>query len=96
MIRLEFTIADVDYDALAELLVPRLKQSATFGAMLPGGVTTDLVKRWLATLSREKKEQLTVELLNANREKLMGKAGVLLQQQGLSLNIVEAKASRIK
>lgn len=96
MIKLEFVIDEVNYDRVAELLVPMLQKSSTFGGMLPGGATTDLVKRWLNTLSQEKKEQLAVELLNANREKLMAKATQLLAEQGMPLRIAEAKVSRVK
>lgn len=96
MIKLEFLIDEVNYDRLAELLVPMLQKSSTFGGMLPGGATTELVKRWLSTLSQEKKEQLTVELLNANREKLMGKAAGLLAEQGMPLRIAQARVSQVK
>jgi ribosomal 50S subunit-associated protein YjgA (DUF615 family) len=96
MIKLELTVDYVDYDSLVEQLLPRLQQSSSMGSLLPGGATVELVKKWLSTLSQERKEQLTVELLNANRDRLITKGTEALQQQGLEMHLSGAKASIIK
>lgn len=97
MIKLELTVDQVDYNALAEQLLPHLKNSGNpLGMMLGGGVSTEMVKRWLASMSQEKKEQLTVELLNANRDRLIQKASAALEKQGLPMHISGARASIVK
>lgn len=90
---IEVTIDDINYDRLAELLVPVLQRSHTFAGILPAGATTEFVKTWLATLSPERKEQLVVDLLNANRGKLISKADELFTAQGMPLRVTDARVS---
>lgn len=94
MIKLELTVDQVDYNALMERFLPLLRSSGhPLGAMLGGGMPVEMVKRWAASLPTEKKEQLAVELLNANREKLLEAAASALESQGLPLHFRDGRAS---
>ena len=83
MIELKVLIDDLNYDSIAEYLIPALAESMARdqkGGILGGvlannpDMLTSMARTLLGTLSQEKRDELLVQLLNKNREKLLQKA----------------------
>lgn len=80
MIELKILIDEIDYDSVADFLVPLLveklkKEDRTglFGSVLSGNsaMASNMARGLLEKLPQEKKDELVVQMLTKNRDKLL-------------------------
>ena len=82
MLELRILVDDIDYDSIAEYLIPavaeklrREEKGGILGNVLAGNpdVAASVARTVLGTMSQEQKDQLLVQLVTKNREKLLDK-----------------------
>ena len=96
MIELKILIDEIDYDSVADFLVPLLveklkKEDRTglFGSVLSGN------SGLLEKLPQEKKDELVVQLLTKNRDKLLETGRTAAAKNGIRLQICDVSAKKI-
>ena len=103
MIELKLLIDDLDYDSIAEFLIPALAESMAKdqkGGILGGvlaqnpEVMTSMARTLLGTLSQEKRDELLVQLLNKNREKLLQKGAKATAEKGIQVKLCDLTARK--
>ncbi len=103
MIELKVLIDDLDYDSIAEFLIPTLAESMAKdqkGGILGGvlaqnsEVMTSMARTLLGTLTQEKRDELLVQLLNKNREKLLQKATKAAAEKGIQVKLCDLTARK--
>ncbi len=103
MIELKVLIDDLDYDSIAEYLIPALAESMARdqkGGILGGvlannsDMLTSMARTLLGTLSQEKRDELLVQLLNKNREKLLQKATKVATDKGIQVKLCDLTARK--
>lgn len=75
MIKVEIELEDIDYDSLIEqflpLMIEKLRQSNNPVAMLiSNGMPASMAKMIIKKLPKATKDQLTADLINANKDKI--------------------------
>ena len=82
MLELRILVDNIDYDSIAEYLIPavaeklrREEKGGILGNVLAGNpdVAASVARTVLGTMSQEQKDQLLVQLVTKNREKLLDK-----------------------
>ena len=103
MIELKVLIDDLNYDSIAEYLIPALAESMARdqkGGILGGvlannqDMLTSMARTLLGTLSQEKRDELLVQLLNKNREKLLQKATKASTDKGIQVKLCDLTARK--
>ena len=99
---LKLLVDEVDYDSLAETLLPlvqdKLRDSGgMLGGMLSGSpeMAAAMARTALRAMSQEKKDELLVQLVTKNRDKLLQKGGELAEKNGIKLHLYDVSARRI-
>lgn len=86
MLELKILIDDIDYNSVTELLVPLLAEKlekdgkgGILGNVLAGNtnMAVSMARTLLNTMPQEKKDELVVQLVTKNRDKLLQKGGEL-------------------
>ena len=104
MIELKILIDELDYDSIADYLIPVLAESmakerkgGVLGGVLAGNpeVFTSMARTLLHTMSQEKRDELLVQQLNKNRDKLLQKGGALAAKNGVRLQLCDVAAKKI-
>lgn len=98
MIELKLLVDEVDYDSLAETLLPLVQDKLRdSGGMLSGSpeMAAAMVRTALRAMSQEKKDELLVQLVTKNRDKLLQKGGELAEKNGIKLHLYDVSARRI-
>lgn len=102
MIELKLLVDEVDYDSLAETLLPlvqdKLRDSGgMLGGMLSGSpeMAAAMARRALRAMSQEKKDELLVQLVMKNRGTLLQKGGELAEKNGIKLHLYDVSARKI-
>lgn len=102
MIELKLLVDEVDYDSLAETLLPlvqdKLRDSGgMLGGMLSGspGMAAAMARTALRAMSQEKKDELLVQLVTKNRDKLLQKGSALAEKNGIKLHLYDVSARKI-
>lgn len=98
MIKLELELTDLNYDAMLETLLPRMTEQLRnsgnpVGMLLSNGMGAGMAKKILSTMSQQQKDQLIVDMLNANKGKLITKAEELAAQNGIQGRVSSLKVS---
>ena len=103
MIELKILIDEIDYDSVADFLVPLLveklkKEDRTglFGSVLSGNsdMASNMARGLLEKLP-EKKDELVVQLLTKNRDKLLETGRTAAAKNGIRLQICDVSAKKI-
>ena len=103
MIELKVLIDDLDYDSIAEYLIPALAESMARdqkGGILGGvlannpDMLTSMARTLLGTLSQEKRDELLVQLINKNRDKLLEKGRAAAAQKGVQVKLCDVTARK--
>ena len=101
MIEIKLTVDEIDYDSIAELLVPLLAEKMQENGGLMGkvvGINSELAtkaaRKLLHTMSQEKKDELVVELLTKKREVLMEKGTNLAKKKGIGMLIKDISVTK--
>ena len=104
MIELKILIDEIDYDSVADFLVPLLveklkKEDKTglFGSMLSGNsvMTSNMARGLLEKMPQEKKDELVVQLLTKNRDKLLETGRTAAAKNGIRLQICDVSARKL-
>ncbi len=98
MVKLEIELEELDYNMLIDNFLPQLSQHLRasgnpIGMLLSNGMGSTMAKGVLRTLSQEQKDQLTCDILNSNKEKLISSLEEGLEQKGFHLKVHSAAAS---
>ena len=105
MLELKILIDDIDYNSVTELLVPLLaeklekdgKGGGILGNVLAGNtnMAVSMARTLLNTMPQEKKDELVVQLVTKNRDKLLQKGGELAAKNGVRLQLCDVAAKKI-
>ena len=104
MIELKILVDDIDYNSLTELLVPLLAEKlekdckgGILGGVLSGNrnMAVSVARTLLNTMPQAKKDELVVQLINKNRDKLLQKGGALAAKNGVRLQLCDVAAKKI-
>ena len=104
MIELKILIDEIDYDSVADFLVPlmveKLKKedrTGLFGSVLSGSsaMASNMARGLLEKLPQEKKDELVVQLLTKNRDKLLETGRTAAAKNGIRLQICDVSAKKI-
>ena len=104
MLELKILVDDIDYNSVTELLVPLLAEKlekdgkgGILGGVLSGNtdMAVSMARTLLNTMPQEKKDELVVQLVNKNRDKLLQKGRELAAKNGVRLRLCDAAAKKI-
>ena len=104
MLELRILVDDIDYDSIAEYLIPavaeklrREEKGGILGNVLAGNpdMAASMARTVLGAMSQEQKDQLLVQLVTKNRDKLLQKGGELAEKNGIKLHLYDVSARRI-
>ena len=103
MIELKILVDDIDYNSLTELLVPLLEKlekdgkGGILGGVLSGNrdMAVSMARTLLNTMPQAKKDELVVQLINKNRDKLLQKGRALAAKNGVRLQLCDVAAKKI-
>ena len=96
MLELRILVDDIDYDSIAEYLIPavaeklrREEKGGILGNVLAGNpdVAASVARTVLGTMSQEQKDQLLVQLVTKNREKLLDKGNQAARSRGVEMRL---------
>lgn len=104
MIEIKMNISDIDYDSIAELIVPMLREKDDKGElpawikllMIGGGNGTDAVKKVMHRIPEDKKEQFIAGLIDGNSENAGKFLSELAATKGIHLKVSGVTASQVK
>lgn len=103
MLELKILIDELDYDSVAELLVPALAESMAqdrkngiLGGVLSNNqeMLTSMARTLLHTMSQDKRDELLVQLINKNRDKLLEKGRAAAAQKGVQVKLCDVTARK--
>ena len=103
MLELKILIDELDYDSVAELLVPALaesmaqdRKSGILGGVLSNNqeMLTAMARTLLHTMSQDKRDELLVQLINKNRDKLLEKGRAAAAQKGVQVKLCDVTARK--
>ena len=104
MLELKILIDDIDYNSVTELLVPLLAEKlekdgkgGILGNVLAGNtnMAVSMARTLLNTMPQEKKDELVVQLVTKNRDKLLQKGRELAARHGVHLQLCDVAAKKI-
>ena len=104
MLELKILIDDIDYNSVTELLVPLLAEKlekdgngGILGNVLAGNtnMAVSMARTLLNTMPQEKKDELVVQLVTKNRDKLLQKGGELAAKNGVRLRLCDIAAKKL-
>jgi hypothetical protein len=104
MIELKILLDNVDYDSLADVLVPlvaeKMKESESGGIL--GGIlaknpstASSIAHTLLKTMSQEKRDELLVQLVTKYRDKLLEKGREALEKQGVNMELSDLSVKKM-
>ena len=98
MIELKILLDEINYDSLADSLVPLIAEKIREGersnlllgvlAKNPSAATT-MAHTLLKTMSQDKRDELLVQLVSKNREKLLDKGQEFLGSHGMEMKLCD-------
>ena len=103
MIELKILVDDIDYNSLTELLVPLLAEKlekdgkgGILGGVLSGNrnMAVSMARTLLNTMPQAKKDELVVQLINKNRDKLLQKGRKVAADKGIRVQLCDLIARR--
>lgn len=103
MIELKILIDNLDYDSVADFLIPAIAENMAKeqkGGILGGvlannqDMATSMARTVLSKMSQEKKDELLVQLVNKNRDKLLEKGHKLAEKKEIELQLCDITARK--
>ena len=103
MIELQVLIDDVDYASIAEFLISLLAESmgreqtgGILGGVLAGKpeMCTSMARKLLHTRTQDKRDELLVQLVNKNRDKLLEKGRKAAEEKGIGVRLCDVTARK--
>lgn len=101
MIKVELELSDIDYDSLIDQFLPvvleNMRQSDNPASRLvSSGMPASMARTLLKNLPQSTKDQLTVELINTNKEKIVPFLKDIAMKNSLQLTIGDVRASAVR
>ena len=102
MIEINLKIEDIDYDSIADILAPALKdriEGSEFPAwarllFLAGGMDGDAFKKILSRVPDDAIDEFVVKLLNEKSDKAAEMLENMAMSKGIRIKIADVKASK--
>lgn len=103
MLELKILIDELDYDSIAEFLIPALAENmareqkgGVLGGVLANNpeMLTSMARKLLGTMSQEKRDELLVQLINKNRDKLLEKGAKAAGEKGIRVRLCDLTARK--
>ncbi len=101
MIELKILLDDIDYDALAEYLLPLVaeKLEDRGGILSLLGRNSDnllpLARQMLSAMSPEKKDEILLQLLSEKKESLLRRANEKARREGVGVKIIDISGHKL-
>ncbi len=101
MIEIRAVIDDIDYDALADFLLPiladRLEEKGGFMALLAKNKESlsGFAKQMLSSMSQEKKDEFVLQLLQDKKTLILEKVNDKIEAKGIGVEIVDFEVKKI-
>ena len=104
MLELKILIDDIDYNSVSELLVPLLAEKlekdgkgGILGGVLAGNpeMAVSMARTLLSAMPQQKKDELVVQLVTKNRDKLLQKGRELAVRHGVHLQLCDVAAKKL-
>ena len=104
MLELRILVDDIDYDSIAEYLIPavaeklrREEKGGILGNVLAGNpdMEASVARTVLGTMSQEQKDQLLVQLVTKNREKLLDKGNQAVRSRGIGVQLCDVAVRKL-
>ncbi|MBQ0037078.1 MAG: hypothetical protein KBS74_00210 [Clostridiales bacterium] len=101
MIEVRILVDSVDYDSVAELLVPMVAENLEAKGGLMGKLVgskkefaANTARKVLGKMSQDKKNELVVDLINKKRNLLKSKIGEAMANKGIKAKICSISAKK--
>ena len=101
MIEVKILVDSVDYDSIAEMLVPMLTEKIEKKGGIMGKLAgsqkdfvTNTARKMLSKMSQEKKDELVIDMVNKKHDLLIGKASALAASKGVGMKIRSISAKK--
>ena len=99
---IKINIDNIDYDSLAELMMPMLLEHMSSDnddlmsrlMLLSQGFTASTVKTILSKMSQEKKDELLVKMINKNKPRIMRFITDMALSQGIRMSVNDVEAAK--
>ena len=98
MLELRILVDDIDYDSIAEYLIPAVEEKGgILGNVLAGNpdMAASVARTVLGTMSQEQKDQLLVQLVTKNREKLLDKGNQAVRSRGIGVQLCDVAVRKL-
>jgi hypothetical protein len=104
MIEVKILIDNINYESVAEFLVPLLAESmkkgekgGILGSVLAGNpdMATNMARTILKTMSQEKKDELLLQMLAKHRDKILSGARNALGKKGIGVELCDIAARKV-
>ena len=93
MLELRILVDDIDYDSIAEYLIPAVAEKLRREEK--GGILASVARTVLGTMSQEQKDQLLVQLVTKNREKLLDKGNQAVRSRGIGVQLCDVAVRKL-
>lgn len=103
MIELKILLDNLDYDSVADFLIPLVAENMAKeqkGGILGGVLASNpdmaaaMARTVLRKMNQDKKDELLVELVNKNRDKLLEKGMVAAGEKGVHVQLCDVSARK--
>ena len=102
MIEIKLKIENIDYDSLADIIAPMLKEKLDNGdfpawarlLFMAGGMNGDAVRKILSRIPENKREEMIIQLLNKNSKAAAEMLENLAATRGIGIKIGDIEASK--
>lgn len=101
MLEIRAVIDDLDYDSLADFLVPilaeKLEEKGGFRALIAKNkdALSGVAKQLLSSMSQEKKDELLLQLLCEKKGLLLAKANDAVARRGIRAKVLDLEVKKI-
>ena len=103
MIQFTITIEDIDYDSVAEFLAPAFDDQYQNGdlpawarlLLVAGGNTADTVKKIIARIPENTKEDMIVRMVNHSTDRTAAKLEEIAAGKGVRIRIRDLQARKL-
>ena len=104
MLELRILVDDIDYDSIAEYLIPavaeklrREEKGGILGNVLAGNpdMAASMARTVLGAMSQEQKDQLLVQLVTKNREKRLDKGNQAVRSRGIGVQLRDVAVRKL-
>ena len=104
MIEVKILVDNINYESVAEFLVPLLAESmkngekgGILGSVLAGNpeMATNMARTILKTMSQEKKDELLLQMVAKHRDKILASGRSALSGRGIGVELCDITAKKV-